>query len=193
MAEHGRTVTNDGERDGRGRDKLRGRGGSGVGSGAVAQCRTIVLYGHLVLQTDAMRRAQAQRAAAYLLRLRQQRKGAGGAGERSSAAAAEGGRAGHDGRRDVREVSRIVSISDKIRKVRSRSKSGADACMTAVCNGMANNKGNEGGGGVGRNEGAGADRRKGGRRVGIGINLVAALQRMGEWIGSSWRSVWDMG
>ena len=45
------------------------------------------------------------------------------------------------------------------------------------------------------------DRGQGQRRVGggrgngrldIGVNLVAALQRQ-EWIGLSWRSVWDKG
>ena len=55
--------------------------------------------------------------------------------------------------------------------------------------------GREAVGGVGRGHGQGKRKVAGGngnRKLGIGVNLVAALQRM-EWIGLSWRSIWDKG
>ena len=187
---------------GRSRQAAEGRGRRGVKAGHVnssgttretAQTAAIVKYAQLVVQWDAARREQAHRAAAYVLRRRREREAAKNAARQARQAAerAAGGSGAREGAdEDEQNGSRFLRFSVSIR---SRNTGACNTDKEGAGNAERRQSGRKAVGGVGRGQGqrkvAGGN---GNRKLGIGVNLVAALQRM-EWIGLSWRSIWDKG
>ena len=188
----------------RGRERRRNAGGGGTrpseeeeqaGCGGtpreVAQTAAIVKYTQLVVQWDAARREQERKAAAYELWKRRAREEARRAARQGEGRAASSGGA-REGAGDVvqegRSVPRLSSSISLSSSVKRR-----DACNRVGRAGQQRDgrKGTteeNGARGQGRRMGGG----RGNGRLSMGVNLVAALQRQ-EWIGLSWRGVWDKG